>query len=105
MWYVEICVADMGQLDTDMADNEEQEGEFCENTAADEMVDHEEGEFYEKRIVVWCSGCSVQTMRHKPSYSSPQQPRKTVLNNWTALGQLSSKALDLVTTQVWNEIL
>lgn len=71
MWYVEICVADMGELDTEMADNEEQEGEFCENTSADEMVDHEEGEFYEKRIVVWCSGCSVQTMRHKPSFSSP----------------------------------
>ena len=39
--------ADVGELDTEMADNEEQEGEFYENTADDETVDHEEGEFYE----------------------------------------------------------
>ena len=55
MWYMEICVTDVGELDTETADNEEQEGEFYENTAADEMVDHEEGEFYENSGVVLSS--------------------------------------------------
>ena len=62
MWYVEICVTDVGELDTETADNEEQEGEFYENTAADEMVDHEEGKFYENRGVVFSSNNETQAV-------------------------------------------